>query len=514
MEREDGLLRRAAKAPSCRLRLIDSSSNVANLTSAFSLSSLTSDSGNSVSLTLPLASAFLFFASSSVIQASTDSCPSSASRDISSESCVRHAGRRRVGTGREKSGMGPGPLSSHSLQLCDARMVGLMCVGQGAGELDGRPSLTIQPADLVFASILAAPPRVSDASHASSLLELRPCTRALACSNHAPAPSSPTEPESPNPIDFPSDPFTANLGEVEALMASITKDLEASGVEFTLPTSDPRNHRETARNPDSEQWRLAEQDKFTSLRDEYKVFHPVDRKDQHGKVISHKVRLGAQGFSQRAGMDFRETPTSTRRTSTGALDEELYMRVPEGVDDPALVGKVLLLDRALYGLKQAGRVWNHRIHATLVRLGYTHTRSDACVYVRSEGGQFHYIALYVDNLLFRSKLLDEITRIEDGLREEYGIKDIGEAEFIPGIQVHRCADNSIFLSQRVYLEDVLLCLGQAGCRTAPTPMISNLQLRVRPEDHTPAPKFRHKYMQAVHLPVPQGHAGLQSRVHS
>ncbi|GAA5831499.1 hypothetical protein JCM3770_005533, partial [Rhodotorula araucariae] len=40
----------------------------------------------------------------------------------------------------------------------------------------------------------------------------------------------------------------------------------------------------------------------------------------------------------------------------GELDEELYMRIPEGIDDPALAGKVLKLDRALYGLKQAGRV--------------------------------------------------------------------------------------------------------------------------------------------------------------
>jgi hypothetical protein len=40
----------------------------------------------------------------------------------------------------------------------------------------------------------------------------------------------------------------------------------------------------------------------------------------------------------------------------GALEEELYMRVPEGIDDGEYAGKVLNLDRALYGLKQAGRV--------------------------------------------------------------------------------------------------------------------------------------------------------------
>ncbi|GAA5884701.1 hypothetical protein JCM3774_001880 [Rhodotorula dairenensis] len=80
----------------------------------------------------------------------------------------------------------------------------------------------------------------------------------------------------------------------------------------------------------------------------------------------------------------------------GTLKEDLYMRVPEGIDGSDYVGKVLKLDHALYGLKQAGRVWNHRIHATLEGLGYRRTNSDACIYVRSEGGPTHYIALYVD----------------------------------------------------------------------------------------------------------------------
>ncbi|GAA5943248.1 hypothetical protein JCM1841_001263 [Sporobolomyces salmonicolor] len=61
------------------------------------------------------------------------------------------------------------------------------------------------------------------------------------------------------------------------------------------------------------------------------------------------------------------------------LDEELYMRVPDGVDGPDWDGKVLKLDHALYGLKQAGRAWNAKIHATLERLGYCRTISDICV---------------------------------------------------------------------------------------------------------------------------------------
>ncbi|GAA5970924.1 hypothetical protein JCM8115_005499 [Rhodotorula mucilaginosa] len=247
------------------------------------------------------------------------------------------------------------------------------------------------------------------------------------------------------------------------------------------------------------------------------------KKDQNGQVTGHKVRLVAQGFTQRPYVDFRETFAPVVKFTSirvllalaarhrlhvhqadidmaylhGALEEELYMRVPEGIDDSEYAGKVLKLDHALYGLKQAGRVWNHRIHATLEGLGYQRTKSDACIYVRSEGGHTHYIALYVDDLLFVSPDLDEIQRIKDGLKRQYGIKDLGEAKFILGIQVHRRSNGGIFLSQRAYLEDVLLRLGYADGRTAPTPMQPNLQLAVAPEDHQPTPAFRSRYLQAV-----------------
>ena len=391
-----------------------------------------------------------------------------------------------------------------------------------------------------------APPRPTQARD----VQATPPPQPVFARENAPSPPLPPSPapkedpdESRDELDFlGNDPFGCTLAQVEALHAAASDELSASDEQFSLPTSDPRNHREAMRDSDAEHWRLGEQDEFTSLRDEYHVFHAVDRsevpqdakilggrfvyrrkKDQHGLVTGHKVRLVAQGFTQRPNVDFRETFAPVVKFTSirvllalaaryrlhvhqadvdkaylhGSLDEELYMRVPEGIDSAEFSGKVLKLDRALYGLKQAGRVWNHRIHATLEGLGYSRTKSDACIYVRREGGQYHYIALYVDDLLFVSPDLAEIQRVKDGLKREYGIKDLGEAKFILGIQVHRRENGGIFLSQRAYLEDVLLRLGHADGRTAPTPMQPNLQLAVAPEDHQPSPAFRSRYLQAV-----------------
>ncbi|CDR39882.1 hypothetical protein NBRC10512_000405 [Rhodotorula toruloides] len=353
---------------------------------------------------------------------------------------------------------------------------------------------------------------------------------------------TPSTSDSPDPLNFLSDPFGATLAEVTGLIAAASGELDAADDAFSLPTSDPRNHRKAMRDSDIERWRAGKDEEFSSLRDKFKVFHIVERKDvpqdakilgcrfvyrrkkdEHGRVTGHKVCLVAQGFSQRPGVEFRDTFAPVAKFTSirvllalsarhkmlihqadidkaylhGSLDKELYMRIPEGIDGGEYSGKVLKLDRALYGLKQAGRVWNHRIDRTLRRLGYRRTVSDTCIYSRQAGGVYHYIALYVDDLLFVSPSLDEITRVKSGLKEEYGIKDLGAAKFILGIQIHQRTDGSLFLSQRAYLEDVLLRIDPNGTRTAPTPMVPNQQLVPAPDDHKPTPEFRRRYLQAV-----------------
>lgn len=77
------------------------------------------------------------------------------------------------------------------------------------------------------------------------------------------------------------------------------------------------------------------------------------------------------------------------------------------------------------------------------------------------------------------------------------MNDLGEAEFIPGIQVQRRSTGQIFLSQCAYLKDVLACFGMANCRTKPTPMKVGLQLNVSKTEGDPAVERR--YFQVIGL---------------
>ncbi|SGZ34392.1 BQ5605_C071g12878 [Microbotryum silenes-dioicae] len=373
-----------------------------------------------------------------------------------------------------------------------------------------------------------------------------------------PAPPSPARSDSPDPIDllprprdvaslcqaqgFPDDVDDAlhSPSAVAYLASGAAALIETSPVdpaELIAPARDPPHWRAAMATPQADEWRLAARDEFDSLLRDFSAFTPIDeslvpadakvlgsrfvfrtKRDQHGQVKSYKGRLVARGDSQRSGIDFDETFAPVAKFTSirallalaaahgyhvhqadidkaylhGKLDAPLYIRVPDGIYMP---GKVLQLHRSLYGLRQAGRIWNDEIDSALSALGYVATGSDHCVYVRTTGDVHHYIALYVDDLLMISPSLPEIERTLQGLEQRYGVKRLGEAEYVLGIQIRRSPDGSISLSQEQYLKDVLARFGMSDAHPVATPMQPDLRLEVELQP-TPFPD-RTRYLQAI-----------------
>ncbi|SCV72841.1 BQ2448_4378 [Microbotryum intermedium] len=300
---------------------------------------------------------------------------------------------------------------------------------------------------------------------------------------------------------------------------------------------DPSNWGDVLRSGQEDTWRRPAQDEFDSLLNDYEVFEIIEscelpsgeillrsgwgfrtKRNQHGDITDHKVRLVAHGCAQRPGLDFDKNYapvvkfTSIRALIAldaangyhvhqadvnkaylhGKLDKLLYMRVPQGINLP---GKILKLTKSIYGLRQAGTIWNAEIDSTLRSLGYIPTKSDICIYRREHDGKSHYIALYVDDLLLVGSTVAEIDRVLDALELAYGIKRLGQAEYILGIQVKRGQDGSITLSQERYLSDILAKFQFSDAKPASIPMQPGVVLDFQESDVSP--RDRTRYLQAI-----------------
>ena len=83
----------------------------------------------------------------------------------------------------------------------------------------------------------------------------------------------------------------------------------------------------------------------------------------------------------------------------GNLEEDIYMKQPEGF----IVGRkgnwVCKLQKSIYRLKQASRSWNIRFDQAVKSFGFLQNPDKPCVYKKCEGKVVCFLVLYVDDIL-------------------------------------------------------------------------------------------------------------------
>ena len=183
-----------------------------------------------------------------------------------------------------------------------------------------------------------------------------------------------------------------------------------------------------------------------------------------GTIDKFKAQLIIQGSKQREGIDYFDTYALVARISSiillialaaidnlvvhqmdvkiaflnGILEEEVYMKQPEGFIMPGNDHKVCKLIKSLYGLKQAPKQWHQRFDEFVLSNGFQLNQSDKCLYSKfDESGNGVIICLYVDDMLIFGTDLRQVELTKSFLSSNFAMKDMGEADVILGIRIKR-----------------------------------------------------------------------------
>jgi len=242
-------------------------------------------------------------------------------------------------------------------------------------------------------------------------------------------------------------------------------------------------------------WELVELPRGANLVTNKWVF--AIKHNANGDIIRFKARLVARGFSQTYGLDYFDTYAPVAKLTTyrtifalaaleqwevhgmdvitafllGSLKEDIYMAQPKGFEKGKLVCK---LQKSLYGLKQAARIWNDKLHAFLIKIGFKRSTADYCLYINAEMGIM--IVTWVDDLLVVGKG-SEIASVKVMLMKEFEMKDLGPIQYFLGMKISCDSSNgSITINQANYVQQILERFGMAASKAVPTPITQGTRL--------------------------------------
>lgn len=169
------------------------------------------------------------------------------------------------------------------------------------------------------------------------------------------------------------------------------------------------------------------------------------------------------------------------------LDETVFMEQPPGFNHDKT--KVCRLKKAIYGLKKAPKLWNECISEFLKSLGFSQSKYDSCLYMKTlKNGQKIYILIYVDDVLIVALDLPEILKLKQKFNERFEMSDLGEAKHFLGLEITRKReDKRLYLCQTDYIDKVISRFSMNDAKTANTPMEQNLQLEKGNCDNSSVP---------------------------
>lgn len=226
-----------------------------------------------------------------------------------------------------------------------------------------------------------------------------------------------------------------------------------------------------------------------------------DKRGEDGKIVKFKARFVAMGFTQKYGVDFKETfagvvvgksfrimlailnedPTyemdhwDVRMAFTQAeVEEELFMYQPEGFEiEPD--SKVCRLLRSLYGLRQSARNWQVLLGDIFREEKFFPLHADPCVFFLRMGEAWCMVSTHVDDIFVLYNMLGKLLRdkLFQKILSYVECEDLGPVSWALKTLILRDRQAGILkISQEQYTQEYLLKQNMSGVHKA-KPTISD-----------------------------------------
>lgn len=148
----------------------------------------------------------------------------------------------------------------------------------------------------------------------------------------------------------------------------------------------------------------------------------------------------------------------------GELEEEVYIKIPEGYNAP---GKVCLLKKALYGLRQAPSKWNKKLTGFLRSEGMENLKTDQCIFVNKS--KTVHLAIHVDDGIVIGRDMETMKQLLKKLKDKFQVRITENLKSYLGMEVKKDR-NGIFISQGKYAQHVIEKYNMNDSHARPTPI--------------------------------------------
>lgn len=162
------------------------------------------------------------------------------------------------------------------------------------------------------------------------------------------------------------------------------------------------------------------------------------------------------------------------------VETDLFMAIPTGFELSFGSARdyALRLVNNLYGQKQAGKVWNDYLVEGLLRIDFTQTKNDPCIFFRGSV----IIVIYTDDTIVTGPLENDVDAAITDIGREFKITSQPKVDDFLGVKITRLENDlgteAFTLTQPQLVNSILKDLGleKEGAKSRPIPALSSVRL--------------------------------------